>query len=152
MKKLQSNYENAYQDHIMIFKKFAEVSLVAFHNFLGIKGQPDEVLRGILQALKEEYLIRKIDFSNVLEENSLSAKYCSIMVDKKLFTISQLPHEIVEGLLKMYLKTKGANFGEVEIIKCEPNLIQYSQRGNDASISPNVIIRSFTNHLLTPEE
>jgi len=76
--------------------------------------------QGYLWSIKEQLKNRKIDFSSIGNEKTMSYKYCVVLKNKKLYKITELEKEEVEKIFNEYFKN---NYPEKLIFN--PKILDY---------------------------
>ncbi len=151
MKRSQPDIKKTYTKHTILFEKFSNNGLVAFYNIELEKSAAAQISEGIWIALIGELRKREIDFSTISNSEELPKSFPAvILVGKKLYTIDQVPLEIAEGLVMMYLKARETDFEGLQLNTRNKKEISYTRNGMKGTVSANAVIRSFTEGLLKP--
>jgi len=139
-----------YASYMKILQKFSDTGLTAFHNEWVERDNSSPARQGILVALKVQFLKRQIDINSIVSGDRLVMKQCVILVDKKLHSITELPVEIAEGLVKMFLKNRRSKSYNalINITSIDEENINFLKNGNLGYVHANAAIRSFYKELL----
>jgi hypothetical protein len=147
----KSCYSNAwYAKYMKIFNKFHDTRLTAYYNQQVDRDNSSMARLGILKALREQFYKREIDFSSIKNKNCLDTNQCVVLVGKKLHTITEVPHEIAEGLAMMYLKDgrSDGNYKNLKITSVDEENINFLQDDYSGYVQANAAIQSFYKQLL----
>ena len=137
-----------------IFGKFSDTGLTAYYNERVERDNASSARQGILQALQEQFLKREIDFNSIQNGDRLDTNQCVVLVGKKLYTITEMPEEIAEGLAMMYLKDgrSQCNYKNIKLTSVDEENINFLQDDYLGYVQANAAIRSFYKQLLNSSE